>query len=196
MVLNQYNYKSSSNIYDFVKQLGIETCFIDVVRRVGNADDNWDELGLSMGQEIEAIVGIINSWDFDSEIMLNLRMYTNRFRDYLYKKTGVRLNDKLVWDAPGKTSLYILNNGTLLPAHFLAYMNLEEKFDSKSLVNYDIDEIVTSDSFKDFMSLYDAKLPHTYYKTCQNCSYCGKQCNPSPVSYWLGKEVPMDFCVL
>ena len=195
-VLNQYNYKSACNIYGFVKDLGIETCFIDVIHKVGNADDNWNELGLSKEQEIEAIIDIMTSWNFDSEIMLNLRMYTNKLRDYLYKKTGIRLNDKLVWDAPGKTSLYILNDGSLLPTHFLAYMEYDKSFETKSLVDYDMKDIIDTKFFRDFMNLYDQDLPRTYYKTCVNCQYCGKQCNPSPVSYWLGKTIPMEFCFI
>ena len=152
-VLNHYNYRSAGNIFGLMKQMDIETCFVDVIHKVGNAEDNWGELGLTKEEEIQAIIDIIRSWDFESGIMLNLRMYTNKFRDYLFEKTGVRLNDKLVWDAPGRTSLYILNDGTLLPAHFLAYMDYGKEFVSKSLLNYSIEEIMMDGAFKEFLQL-------------------------------------------
>ncbi len=195
-VLNKYNYKSSDKLYNMVSKLGIDTCFVDVVHKVGNADKYWDDIGLSIEEEIYAVEKIVKNWDWDSDTTLNLRMNTNKFRDYLLKKTGVKLMDKLVWDAPGKTSFYILNDGTMLPTHFLAYMDYEKGFLSKSLVNSSFDEIINTPTFKEFMSLYDKNLPQEYYESCSKCEYCGKQCNPSPVSYWMGKSIPMEFCLI
>lgn len=192
-VINRNNFQSTERIYDFMKTLGVKNCLIDVVHKVGNASDNWDSLALSMEQEIDAIKGIVNSWDYSDDMILNLRMYSNKFRDFLETQTGVHLDDKLVWDAPGKTSVYILNDGTVVPTQFMAYLE-DDKFQSKSLKDYELTEILNSKGFADFLELYDRKLPQTYYEPCRNCQYCGKQCNPSPVSYWLGKKTPIDLC--
>lgn len=193
-VINRYNYRTTGDIYPLMKELQVDTCLVDMVHKVGNADANWEEIGLTKSQSIEAVTNLITSWDYSSDIMLVPRMYTNRFRDYLYDISGIRLDDKLVWDAPGKTSLYILSDGTLLPTHFLAYSDYEKGFISKSLKDYSINEIISEDNFAEFLRMYDKKLPKEYYEPCKTCEYCGKQCNPSPVSYWLGKKVPMEFC--
>lgn len=195
-VLNAYNIKSASRIYDFFKNRGIDTFFIDNVHRVGNADSFWDDLSVNNEELIMAIEDIVKTWDYEDEMLLNLRMYTNKFRDYLHEKTGIKLPDKLVWDAPGKTSLYVLNDGTVIPAHFLAYSDIENGFKSKSLLYSDLEEIMESETYRSFLNLYDSNLPKTYYKPCAGCEYRGKQCNPSPVSYWLGKAIPMDFCMV
>ena len=195
-VMNKFNQYTTDEIFSQMDDLGVDACFVDVVHKVGNADTNWDNLGLTKEEAENAVIRLITSWDYTSDVVLNPRMYTNKFRDYLYKKTGIRLSDKIVWDAPGKTSFYILSDGTLMPTHFLAYMQYDKGFESKSLKDYSFDDIVNGETFREFMNLYDDKLPRTYYAPCISCEYCGKQCNPSPVSYWLGKKIPMDFCLV
>lgn len=194
-VINKYNCSSVKSLYSFMKSLGIDTCMVDIVHKVGNAEENWEKLAISLDEEMDVVKNLVESWDFSDDVTLNLRMYTNKFRDYLEKVTGIHLKDKLVWDAPGKTSLYILNDGTVVPTQFMMYME-RERFKSKSLKNFDLEEIITSDSFVDFLELYHRDLPHNYYEPCKGCKYCGKQCNPSPVSFWLGKKIPIDICTI
>jgi MoaA/NifB/PqqE/SkfB family radical SAM enzyme len=193
-VLNKHNYKSTDKLYNFMKELDIDYCLVDVVHETGSAVNNWNDLALSEDEIVSSIKTLVSSWDFSGKIMLVPRMYTNLFRDKLQKVTGIRLNNKYVCDAPGITSLYILNDGKVVPTQFLSYLDNKNKFSSKSLVDYSLDEILNDNDFKKFIKLYDDRLWESYYKPCSTCKYSGKQCNPSPVAYYLDREIPIPIC--
>lgn len=193
-VLNQHNYKDADKIYEFMKSLNVDYCLVDVVHETGNAKENWDKISLNEEAIIESLEKLITNWNFESDVVLVPRMYTNLFRDKIYSKTGVWLNDKYVCDAPGITSLYMLNDGTVLPNQFFAYIEGEKIFPKKSLVEYSFEEIFSQPEYQDFINLYDDQLFLNYYIPCKTCKYSGKQCNPSPVSYYFGRKTPVDIC--
>ncbi len=179
-----------------MESLDVDFCMVDVVHRTGNAEEYWNKLSLNDNEVTKATIDLITSWDFSSKIILTPRMYSNKFRDLLDKLSGVRLSDKYVCDAPGITSLYMLNDGTVLPSQFLAYLDSDVKFESMSLLNHTLEEILSSKDFSRFIKLYDLKLYKNYYEPCISCEYSGKQCNPSPLTYWMGRKVPIPVCNL
>lgn len=193
-VINKYNAKSSSKICDFVNGLNVDFCNIDIVHRTGNANDYWGMIGLSDVEMVQSVMELIENWDFASKAILVPRMFSNKFRDMLTKSIGVRLNDKFVCEAPGITSIYILNNGVVVPSQFLAYSEESKGFNSWSILEKSIDEIVQNNDFKKFLKLYEKKLYKDFYVPCKDCEYSGKQCKPSPVSYWLGRDTPIVMC--
>lgn len=194
MVINKYNANSVENIQSLVEKLKIDNCLIDVVNKIGNADENWEEIALTRQEVIETSVRLITSWNFKSNTKLILRYCSNAFRDYLEEKTGIRLLDKYVWDAPGKTSFYITNDGILYPSHVMAYQEKKRFFKSQSLVEHSMSEILENSCFKEFLSYYELDLPRTYYETCKECKYCGTKCYPSPIGYWFHNRIPIDVC--
>ena len=193
-VLNRYNYNQTIKLSAFCNTLKIDFCLVDVVHETGNAIKNWNDLYLPDQELLESIKNLILNWNYDDKTNLDLRMYTNLFRDKILKENGIKLPTRYIQDSPGISSIYLLNDATVLPNQFLAYLEGNEKFKSYSLLNKSFQEITESEDFNSFLNLYNKKSYLKTYVPCNKCNYSGKECQLSPVSFLLNKKTPIRIC--
>lgn len=194
-VLNKFNINSITEIPRIVDFLGVDSISVDVVHKTGDADLNWNDIGLSDEEIYFNTKKLARVLDKTKDIKIVLRYVTNRVRDEVFKEIGIRLEDKIVCEAPGKTSIFISNNGIILPSQFFAYAESAFKNKKCDVKTYKVEDILKNDEFESFNQLYRKELYLNYYKPCNTCKYSGKQCNPSPISFLLGKDNPVSLCM-
>ena len=193
-VLNKNNIGNVNKIFNIAEETQADSVIIDLVHKTGNAYDCWNKLSLGKEEIIESTRKILEGWNFNTSVMLDLKYLTNRLRDSIEGIEKYDLPNKYVCEAPGITSIFISNEGNVYPSQFFAYNESLREYSTKSLVNNSLNEIVNSEYFVKFTNLYDKELYRTFYTPCSKCEYSGKQCNPSPISFWFGKSTPVEIC--
>lgn len=194
-VLNKFNINSINEIPEFIKRIGVDYISIDVVHRTGNADLYWNKVGLTDEDVFNASKLLAKAINKNPDLDMRLRQVTNRVRDLILKETGFKLPDKFVCEAPARSSLFISNDGMILPSQFFAYIDNNFKTNSCDSKKYKIKDIIKNEEFREFNNLYKQQLYLKYYEPCRKCLYSGKQCNPSPISYYFNNKIPVSLCL-
>lgn len=190
LTLNKLNVSESPHMLEFIDLLGVDGFLVASMDKEGCAADNWEILGITVQEKVEAVEQIVKEKYKYSNIYLEI-VCKNVLSEYLLKKYSWKncyLDFEKSWCDGIDEEYYIKPNGDILPCHSCNIpMNsdylLSKKCDINlipNIQNNTSDEILHNVFFRQFYSFTRNIKAYENASKCLTCKYSNK-CLPCPL---------------